>query len=136
MQYWQIFSLFLIFCCYFARLKAREISCKKWETWKIFPILHSAPCDNNYLLHIRTINYVNSWLVLFLQRLSHFVACVSVFLFLLFSFESTSCYGIQENLWVLSSKSSRVVPRFSIAVSEGGLLQPYLVINLTVLVQF
>ena len=133
MQYWQIFSLFLVFCCYFARLKAREISCKKWETWKIFPILHSAPCDNNYLSHIRMINYVNSWLVLFLQLLSHFVACVSIYLF---SFESTSCYGILEHLWVLYSKSSRVVPRFPIAVSEDGLLQPYLVSNLTVLVQF
>ena len=38
-QYWQIFLSFLIFCYYFTRLKAR----------KIFPILHSAPCDNNYL---------------------------------------------------------------------------------------
>ena len=47
-QYWQIFSSFLIFCCYFTRLKAREISCKKWETRKIFPTLHSAPYDNNY----------------------------------------------------------------------------------------
>ena len=27
-QYWQIFSSFLIFCYYFTRLKAREISCK------------------------------------------------------------------------------------------------------------
>ena len=43
-QYLQIFSSFLIFCCYFTRLKAREISCKIWETRKIFPILHSAPC--------------------------------------------------------------------------------------------
>ena len=36
--------------CYFTRLRACEIRCKIWETWKIFPILHSAPCDNNYLL--------------------------------------------------------------------------------------
>ena len=48
-QYWLIFSEFLIFCYYFTRLKAREISCKIWETRKIFPILHSAPCDNNYI---------------------------------------------------------------------------------------
>ena len=48
-QYWQIFSSFLIFCCYFTRLKAREISYKIWETRKIFPILHSSPHDNNYI---------------------------------------------------------------------------------------
>ena len=53
MQYWQIFSSFLIFCCYFTRLKAREISCKMGETRKIFPILHSAPCDNNYLIILK-----------------------------------------------------------------------------------
>ena len=45
-----MFSSFLIFSCYFTRLKVREISCKIWETRKIFPILHSAPYDNNYLL--------------------------------------------------------------------------------------
>ena len=50
-QYWQIFSSFLVFSCYFTHLKPSEISCKIWETWKIFPILHSAPCDNNCLLH-------------------------------------------------------------------------------------
>ena len=50
-QYWQIFSSFLIFCCYFTRLKVREISCKIWETRKIFPILPSAPYDNNYKKH-------------------------------------------------------------------------------------
>ena len=49
MQYFQIFSSFLIFCCYFTRLKAREISFKIWETREIFPILHSAPYDNNYV---------------------------------------------------------------------------------------
>ena len=41
-QYWQIFSSFLIFWCYFK-------SYKIWETRKIFPIMHSAPCDNNYV---------------------------------------------------------------------------------------
>ena len=30
-------------------LLAREISFKIWETRKIFPILHSAPYDNNYV---------------------------------------------------------------------------------------
>ena len=48
-RYWQIFSSFLIFCYYFTRLKAREVSCKIWETRKIFPMLQSAPCHNNYL---------------------------------------------------------------------------------------
>ena len=57
MHYWQIFSLFLIVCCYFTRLKAREISCKIWKTWKIFPILHSAPYDNNYLFSELTIKH-------------------------------------------------------------------------------
>ena len=46
MQHWQIFSLFLIFCYYF-KISCKT-SCKIWETWKIFPILHSAPSDNNY----------------------------------------------------------------------------------------
>ena len=48
LKYWLIFSSFLIFC-YFTRLKARETSDKIWETRKIFPILHSTPCDNNYI---------------------------------------------------------------------------------------
>ena len=46
MQHSQIFSLFLIFCYYF-KISCKT-SCKIWETWKIFPILHSAPSDNNY----------------------------------------------------------------------------------------
>ena len=33
----------------FSYLKASKISCKKWETWKILSILHSAPCNNNYI---------------------------------------------------------------------------------------
>ena len=48
-QYWQIFSSFLIFSCYFTRLKAREISCKRWKTREIFPILNSAPYYNNHV---------------------------------------------------------------------------------------
>ena len=63
-QYRQIFSSFLIFCFYFTCRKAREKSCKTWEAWKIFPILHSAPCDNNYLNSstttiIRNVNKLN-----------------------------------------------------------------------------
>ena len=63
-QYRQIFSSFLIFCFYFTCQKAREKSCKTWETWKIFPILHSAPCHNNYLYPstttiIRNVNKLN-----------------------------------------------------------------------------
>ena len=59
MQYWQIFSSFLIFCCYFTRLKAGEISCKIWETRKIFPILHSAAYNNNYILRVRIWTRIN-----------------------------------------------------------------------------
>ena len=40
----KICSSFLIFCYYFNRLKAHEISYKIWETRKIFTILHLAPC--------------------------------------------------------------------------------------------
>ena len=75
MQYWQIFSSFLIFWCYFTRLKAREISCKKWETRNIFLILHSAPRVNNYLSYVKEYkclkkvihqidNKKNEWLLL------------------------------------------------------------------------
>ena len=46
-QYWQLFSWFLMFCYYFSRLNAREISRKILETRNIFAILHSAPNDNN-----------------------------------------------------------------------------------------
>ena len=43
-QYWLIFSPFLIFYYYF-----KILNCKVWETRKILGILHSAPCDNNYV---------------------------------------------------------------------------------------
>ena len=69
MQYWQIFCSFLIFCCYFTCLKAREISCKIWDTRKVFPTLHSAPCDNNYLFGFysgENITDKNFWSVLIL----------------------------------------------------------------------
>ena len=39
------------------------ISCKIWETRKIFPILHSAPCDNNYISYSVLLN---SSMILFL----------------------------------------------------------------------
>ena len=48
-QYWQIFSLFLIICYYFDRLKAREVSWKILESREVYPILHSAPCSNKYI---------------------------------------------------------------------------------------
>ena len=38
-----------------------EISWKLWETWKIFPILHSAPCDNNDLMDLDSNFQVSSW---------------------------------------------------------------------------
>ena len=51
-KFCQIFSSFLIFCHYFTWLKAREICCKIWETWKIFPMRHSAPYNSNYLFNV------------------------------------------------------------------------------------
>ena len=41
----QIFPSFLIFHCYFARLKTHETNSKILETRNIF-MLHSAPCDS------------------------------------------------------------------------------------------
>ena len=38
-----IFPSFLIFSCCFIYLKARQINCKIWETWKTFVLLHAAP---------------------------------------------------------------------------------------------
>ena len=35
-----------------------EISCKISETWKIFPILHSAPRDNNCLILCYRLFYI------------------------------------------------------------------------------
>ena len=48
-------STFLIFWYYFTRQKARNKADKIWEICKIFPILHSSPCNNNYLLKITQI---------------------------------------------------------------------------------
>ena len=56
MQYLQIFSSFLLFCYYFTRLKAPEISCKIWETRKIFSVSNSAPCNSNYLERINNVS--------------------------------------------------------------------------------
>ena len=56
-QYWQIFFSFLTVFYYFTCLKAREISCKIRETWKIFPILHSAPCDNPDIFRVSIVNF-------------------------------------------------------------------------------
>ena len=42
-------KMVFIICCYFSRLKDRIISCKTWGTRKIFPILRSILCANNYL---------------------------------------------------------------------------------------
>ena len=50
-QYWQLLSSFLIFCFYLTRIKACETSCKIWKTRKIFPILHLALCNNNYITY-------------------------------------------------------------------------------------
>ena len=49
MQYWEIFSLILIFSYYVTCLTACEIGCKISETQKIFPKLHLPSCGN-YLL--------------------------------------------------------------------------------------
>ena len=64
-QYRQIISSFLIFSCYLTRLKAREISCKIWETRKIFRILQSAPCDNNYVSLNRQFTVVLNSIIFF-----------------------------------------------------------------------
>ena len=57
-----IFSSFLTFCYCLTRLKDREIICKIWETRKIFLILYSALCDNNYISHILIISLLSSLL--------------------------------------------------------------------------
>ena len=51
-------NIFLVFhmLLYFTRLKAHEISCKIWETRKIFPILHLKRWHNNYLLYEASCN--------------------------------------------------------------------------------
>ena len=59
-----IFLVSLFFCYYFTCLKALEKSHKIRENQKIFPILHSVPCDNNYLLSLML-----PWLLLLLSLL-------------------------------------------------------------------
>ena len=51
-KYWQMFYLFLIFCCYFTRLKACKTNCKIKGTHEIFVILHVALCNNYFLCNI------------------------------------------------------------------------------------
>ena len=67
------------------RLKAREISCKIWQTRKIFPILHSAPCDNNYIWETRKI--ICQYYTIFLKLHNG-----------LFQFLSIQRYG-EPNFW-------------------------------------
>ena len=57
------------------------------------------------------------------------------FLFFLFFVNSTTCWGTDVNLSILR-KRSEVIPMFLSEISRGELLQPYLVINVTGLVQF
>ena len=74
MQYFQIFSSFLIFCCYL-------ISFKIWETRRIFPILHSAPYDNNYVSMFQLLMLV----LLNTLSLAKFLFIVNIFLFIIYS---------------------------------------------------
>ena len=78
------------------------------------------------------------WHVLALQRLFHFSAS-ALFLFLSFFLNFVLWVlllsGLEVNLLIFK-KSIGGVPRFLSEVSKGELLQPYLVINVTGLVQF
>ena len=92
------------------------------------------------LLHMRTMNGVISRYVLALQRSFSFIACVSFLSISFFSsyylfVNSTTCWGTDVNLSILR-KRSEVIPMFLSEISRGELLQPYLVINVTGLVQF
>ena len=63
---WTEYKIFVASCNIdknFPRLKACEISCKIWETRKIFPILHSAPCENNYTLREKCLYSKFFWYV-------------------------------------------------------------------------
>ena len=68
---YKLICLFLIFCFYFIHLKARQISRKIWETRKVFLMLLSALCDNQY------------W---------SFIVCNQIIL------ENVSFFGDKENL--------------------------------------
>ena len=72
-----------------------------------------------------------------LQRLFHiitFVSLPSIFNFNFFM-DSTTCWGFEVRVSILK-ESSGVVPRFLNGVLRGELLQSYLVVNITDLVQF
>ena len=71
--------------------------------------------------------------------LSHFIGCVpflSISIFFSYFFvDFATCWSIKESFSILK-KSNGVVQKFLNEVSRGEFLQPYLVINLTGLVQF
>ena len=57
------------------------------------------------LLHIRTMNGVISWYILALQRLFHFIVCVSFFSISFFFFvDSITCWSIEVSLSILRIK--------------------------------
>ena len=56
-----------MFYYYLIRLKAREISSKKWKSRKIFSILNLASCSNNYLNVISWNNWP-SWIIFLLSN--------------------------------------------------------------------
>ena len=60
------------------------------------------------LLHMRTMNGAISWYVLAVQRLFHFIACVSLlcisFCFLFFFVDSTTCLGFEVSSSILKIK--------------------------------
>ena len=72
MQYWQIFSSCLTFCCYFTRLKACEISCKIWETRKYFPYCtrHHAITTTKHKWYMRKYRVKQDLIVLKLDSVS------------------------------------------------------------------
>ena len=69
-----------------------------WFTSKSCSWLTLLKYNTNSLLHLRTMNGAISWYVLALQRLFHFIACVSffyLFLFFLFFVDSTTFWVFQ-----------------------------------------
>ena len=73
-----------------------------------------------------------------LQRLFYIITCVSlpsIFNFCYFFVDSTTCWGFAVRVSMLK-ESSGAVPRFLNGVLSGELLQSYLVVNITDLVQF
>ena len=60
---WPIFSSFLIFCCYFTRLKAREVTQQNIRKWK--NIGHIEPYDK-IRIQLSYHNYITVYISLFL----------------------------------------------------------------------